>query len=181
MDLLQIQVADAVLTFEVRYYQDVARLPGENPPAYVRVFKDMEFGSTLFEGFIPRTGAFSVPGYEGYALEFRTDTATILEVAMDPGLGLVGFWFTIMTLGFTVSLYTTYTRAWARIVPNSDVPGTVNILLGGLAEKNKVAFERDFEKLAARVRDALGAAAGTGRVQLVQATEEDEAAAPAAG
>jgi cytochrome c biogenesis protein len=181
MDLLQVQAVDAVLTFEVRYYQDVARLPGENPPAYVRVFKDMDFGSTLFEGFIPRTGSFVVPGYEAYALDFRTGTATILEVAMDPGLGLVGFWFTIMTLGFTVSLYTTFTRAWARIMPNPEVPGTVNIVLGGLAEKNKVAFERDFEKLAKRVGIALGAAAGTERAPLEQATLEDEAGAPAAG
>ncbi|HET9495719.1 MAG TPA: cytochrome c biogenesis protein ResB [Chloroflexia bacterium] len=180
MDLLQVQAEDAVLTFEVRYYQDVARLPGENPPAYVRVFKDMEFGSTLFEGFIPRTGPFVVPAYEDYALAFRTDTATILEVAMDPGLGLVGFWFTIMTLGFTISLYTTFTRAWARIVPNPDAPGTVNIVLGGLAEKNKVAFERDFEKLASRVSDALGAAAGKARLPSSQAMEDDEAGAQAA-
>jgi cytochrome c biogenesis protein len=162
MDLVQLQAGDAVLTLEIRFYQDVARLPGENPPAYVRVYKDKDFGSTLFEGFIPRSGPFSVPGFEQYALQFRTGTATILEVAKDPGLGLVGLWFVIMTLGFTISLYTTFTRTWARIVPNPEVPDTVSIMLGGLAEKNKVAFERDFEKLAERVRDALVAAAGAG-------------------
>ena len=31
----------------------------------------------------------------------------------------------------------------------------MNITIGGLAEKNKVAFERDFEKLALRIRDGL--------------------------
>jgi cytochrome c biogenesis protein ResB len=160
MDLIQVPAGDSVLTLEIRYYQDVARLPGENPPVYVRVYKDREFNQTIFENFIPRTGRFAIPGFEQYTLSFRTGTATILEVAMDPGLGLVAFWFGIMTLGFTLSLYTTYTRTWVRIAPNPEAPGTVNILLGGLAEKNKVAFERDFEKLAGRVRDALGAAAG---------------------
>jgi cytochrome c biogenesis protein ResB len=182
MDLVQLQAGDSVLTLEIRYYQDVARLPGENPPAYVRVFRDREFGTTLFENFIPRTGPFLIPGFEQYALDFRTGTATILEVAMDPGLGLVAFWFGIMTLGFTVSLYTTFTRTWARIVPNPGAPGTVNIVLGGLAEKNKVAFERDFEKLAGRVRDALGSAAGSRRTAPEQQSgQQDEAGEPAIG
>jgi cytochrome c biogenesis protein len=181
MDLVQLPAGGSTLTLEIRYYQDVARLPGENPPAYVRVYKDLEFEKTLFEGFIPRTGSFSVPGFEQYKLDFRTGTATILEVALDPGLGLIGFWFAIMTLGFTISLYTTFTRAWAKIVPNPDAPGTVNILLGGLAEKNKVAFERDFERLAARVRDALGEATGTNRAVHEEPAREDEAGAPAAG
>jgi cytochrome c biogenesis protein len=180
MDLVQVPAGDSVLTLEIRYYQDVARLPGENPPAYVRVYQDREFDKTLYDGFIPRTGPFTIPGFEQYALNFRTGTATILEVAMDPGLGPVAFWFGIMTLGFTISLYTTFTRTWARIEPNPDLPGTVNILLGGLAEKNKVAFERDFEKLAERVRDALGAAAEE-RMPVQRQGHEDEAGAPAGG
>lgn len=181
MDIVQLQAGDSKITLEITYYQDVPRLPGENPPAFVRVYKDLDLSNIVSEGFIPRTGSFVVPGFEQYKFDFRTATATILEVAMDPGLGLVGFWFGIMTLGFTISLYTTFTRAWAKIAPNPEVPGTVNIVLGGLAEKNKVAFERDFEKLAGRVRDALGAAAGMGRAVAPDPAQDSEAGAPAVG
>jgi cytochrome c biogenesis protein ResB len=76
-------------------------------------------------------------------------------VAKDQGLELVGFFFGVMALGFTISLYTTFTRCWAKIAPDSENEGTVNITIGGLAEKNKVAFERDFEKLALRIQDGL--------------------------
>jgi cytochrome c biogenesis protein len=159
MDLVQLPVKDHILTLQITYYQDVARGPNENPPAFIQGFVDKEFEKPVFEGFLPRTGPFSLPGYEQYQFSFRKDTATVLEVAQDPGLGLVGFWFVIMTLGFTLSLYTTFTRCWVKISPNEERPGTVNIVVGGMAEKNKVAFERDFEKLATRIRDNLSAGA----------------------
>ena len=71
---------------------------------------------------------------------------------------MIAFFFGVMALGFTISLYTTFTRCWAIIVPNEERPGTVNITLGGIAEKNKVTFERDFQKLATRIKEYLGAA-----------------------
>lgn len=158
LDYVQLPVKDHILTLEVTYYQDVARSKGENPPAYVKGYVDQNFDKPIYDGFLPRTGAFSLPGYEDYSFTFRRDTQTILEVAQDPGLGLIAFFFGVMALGFTLSLYTTFTRCWARISPNEERPGSVNIVLGGLAEKNKVTFERDFEKLATRLKDGLAAA-----------------------
>jgi cytochrome c biogenesis protein ResB len=155
LDYVQFRGPEHTLTLELTYYQNVARAPDENPPAYARAFVDQEFEKPIYDAFIPRTGPLVLPGYEQYNFSFRQDTATILEVAQDPGLGVVGLFFTIMALGFTISLYTTYTRCWARVTPGES-EGTVNIAVGGLAEKNKVAFERDFEKLALRIKDALG-------------------------
>jgi cytochrome c biogenesis protein len=160
LDYVQMAVKDHVLTLELTYYQDVARSEGENPPAYVRGYVDQNFDKPIFDGFLPRTGAFSLPGYEDYSFTFQRDTQTILEVAKDPGLGVIAFFFGIMTLGFTISLYTTFTRCWARIAPNEERPGSVNISLGGLAEKNKVTFERDFQKLATQLKDSLAEATG---------------------
>jgi hypothetical protein len=158
MDLVQFDVPNHIITLEMTYYQDVARLPNENPPAYVRAYVDQNFNAPIYDAFLPRTGAFTVPGYGGYKFTFTSATQTILEIAQDPGLGLIGSIFAVMALGFTISLYTTFTRCWAKIVPNEERPGTINILLGGLSEKNKVTFERDFEKLATRVKQYLGAA-----------------------
>jgi cytochrome c biogenesis protein len=158
-DLIQLPLKDHTLTLELTYYQDLKRAEGENPPVYVKGYVDKEFDKRIYDAFLPRTGALQLPGFEDYKFNFRKDTATILEVAQDPGLVLPSSLFLIMTAGFTLSLYTTFTRCWARITPNPERPGTVNIVLGGLAEKNKVSFERDFERLATRARDALGTAA----------------------
>jgi hypothetical protein len=158
LDFVQLPVKDHILTLELTYYQDVARSDGENPPAYARGFVDQNFDKPIYDAFLPRTGPFSLPGYGDYKFTFRRDTQTILEVAKDPGLGLIAFFFGVMALGFTLSLYTTFTRCWAKIVPNEERPGTVNITLGGLSEKNKVTFERDFQKLATRIKEYLGVA-----------------------
>ena len=88
---------------------------------------------------------------------FQKETATIMEVAEDYGLTPIAFWFVLMTLGFALSLYITFVRCWARITPHPDEPGRSVVLLGGLAEKNKITFEAEFEKLALRVRDHLAA------------------------
>jgi cytochrome c biogenesis protein ResB len=125
----------------------------------VQAFVDKNFETPIYDGFLPRTGALQLPGYEQLNFEFTRDTATVLEVAKDPGLGVVGFFFGLMTLGFTLSLYTSFTRCWARIRVDEARPGTVSLLVGGMAEKNKVSFERDFERLANRIKENLGTAA----------------------
>lgn len=155
LDYVQFKGPDHTLTMEMTYYDNVARAPGENPPAYIKAYVDQNFDKPIYDAFLPRTGPLALPGYEQYKFSFRSDTATVLEVAQDPGLGIVGLFFTIMALGFTISLYTTFTRCWAKVTPDPEREGLVNIVVGGLAEKNKVAFERDFEKLALRIKDAL--------------------------
>jgi cytochrome c biogenesis protein len=159
LDIVQYPVGDHFLTLMMTYYQDVARLDSENPPVYVQAFVDKNFEAPIYEGFLPRTGSLQLPGYEQINFAFTRDTATILEVAKDPGLGLVGFFFAVMTLGFTLSLYTSFSRCWARIGVDETRPGTVNLLVGGMAEKNKVSFERDFERLAIRIKENLAKAA----------------------
>lgn len=158
-DFVQFPVGERFLTLALTYYQDVSRLDHENPPVYAQAFVDKNFETPIYDGFLPRTGPLKLPGFEEISFEFTRDTATVLEVAKDPGLALVGFFFAIMTLGFTFSLYTSFTRCWARIGVDASRPGTVNLLVGGMAEKNKVSFERDFERLAMRIRDNLGTAA----------------------
>ena len=158
-DFVQFPVGDRFLTLALTYYQDVSRLDSENPPVYVQAFVDKNFETPIYDGFLPRTGALQLPGYEQLNFEFTRDTATVLEVAKDPGLGVVGFFFGLMTLGFTLSLYTSFTRCWARIRVDEARPGTVSLLVGGMAEKNKVSFERDFERLANRIKENLGTAA----------------------
>lgn len=155
LDYVQYRGPEHTLTLELTYYQNIQRAANENPPVYAKAYVDQEFDKPIYDAFLPRTGTLSLPGYEQYKFSFRQDTATILEVAQDPGLWAVGVFFTIMAAGFTISLYTTYVRCWAKVSPDPEREGALNITIGGLSEKNKVAFERDFENLALRIKDAL--------------------------
>jgi cytochrome c biogenesis protein len=155
LDFLQLRAGDNVLTFELVYYQDVNRQPGENPPVYAKVYVDKEFEKPIYDGFLPRSGPLQLPGYQSYSFSFVPATTVILEVARDPGLGLLAFFFMVMAAGFTVSLYTSFTRCWARIAPASGLAPATNIIFAGLAEKNKVSFERDFQLVAEKIREEL--------------------------
>lgn len=158
-DIVQVPVGDRILTLSLAYYPDVNRLAGENPPIYVQAYADKNFETPIYDGFLPRTGSLQLPGFEQVTWRFTPDTATVLEVASSPGLALVAFFFMLMTFGFTLSLYTSFSRCWARITLDESRPGNVSMLVGGMAEKNKVSFEGDFERLATRIKERLAQAA----------------------
>jgi cytochrome c biogenesis protein len=161
LDYLQFSVPDHIITLKIKYNQETTRTEAENPPLYIQAFVDKNFDTPIYDNFLPRTGPLKLPGYEQYSIGFKKDTATVLEIAKDPGLGLLAFFFMVMAGGFTVSLYTTFTRCWVRISANGENNNSVNILVSGLAEKNKVTFERDFERMAGRMRDNLAGATRT--------------------
>ena len=93
MDLVQIPGKDHVLTLELTYYQDVQRGDNENPPVYVKAYVDKNFDTRVYDAFMPRTGTLQIPGLETYHFTFKKDIMSILEVAKDPGLELVGSLF----------------------------------------------------------------------------------------
>lgn len=175
VDFMQLPIqGNHFITLQLTYYKDVTRAANENPPIYAQAYLDQNFDKTIFDGFIPRMGALKVPGYDQYSFAFTPSYVSILEVAKDSPLWLIATFFFIMALGFTLSLYTTFTRCWARISINDDRPGTVNLLIGGVAEKNKVSFERDFERLASRVKERLAEAASQAvSVRMNEARVED--------
>jgi cytochrome c biogenesis protein ResB len=156
MDLVQVKrPGKDTVTLQVSNYTSTPRGDNENPPLFVRAFIGKNFDQILYNDFIPRQGPLIIPEIPDIAFDFKRDTATIMEVAEDYGLTPVAVWFVIMTAGFALSLYITFVRCWARITPNAANPAQCDVLLGGLAEKNKVTFEGEFEKLALRVRDYL--------------------------
>ena len=163
MDLVQVKrPGRETVTLQVSNYTSVPRAATENPPLFVLAFVGKDFAHPLYKDFIPRQGPLVIPEIPDIHFQFSHDTATIMEVAEDYGLGPIAFWFVIMTLGFALSLYITFVRCWVRITPRPDDPGRCDVLLGGLAEKNKITFEAEFEKLALRARDHLVRAANGG-------------------
>jgi len=161
MDLVQVKrPGKETVTLQVSNYTSTPRAADENPPLFVRAYIGKDFGHPLYNAFIPRQGALQIPELPDLRFGFQKDNATIMEVAEDYGLTPVAFWFVLMTTGFALSLYVTFVRCWVRVTPHSGDPTRSDILFAGLAEKNKITFEAEFEKLALRVRDRLARTSG---------------------
>ncbi len=75
--------------------------------------------------------------------------ATGLQVAKDPGVWYVYTGCTLMILGLYVAFFMSHRRVWAFV--SEDAKGS-KIVLGGLSNKNKIGFERDFEKLVSKLQ-----------------------------
>ena len=163
MDIVQVvRPGQEPIRLEVTEYTDVARGPGEAPPLFVRAFIGPNSATSYYNNFVPRGGDLVIPEVPGVRFTLRGDIAPILEVAKDPELGWVLFWFGLMAAGFALSLYVTFSRCWVCITRRADLPPGCDVMLGGLTERNKVSFERDFERLALRARDRLAAQVAAG-------------------
>jgi|GEM_PF-3254065 len=161
MDLVQIKrPGQDTVTLQVSNYTNTPRSDSENPALFVQAFVGKQFDQPVYRDFIPRQGPLTITGLPGMQFQFGRDTATVMEIAEDYGLSPIAFWFVIMTIGFALSLYITFTRCWVRIVPLAGDPTRCDVTLAGLAEKNKITFEAEFERLALRARDYLVQATG---------------------
>jgi cytochrome c biogenesis protein len=159
MDFVQVRRPNTdTVTLQVLQYTDVARAPGEAPPLFVRAYVGQNFDQSYYNDFVPRNGELVIPELPGLRFSLKGDIAPILEVAKDADLTAIILWFSLMAGGFALSLYVTFQRCWIRITRPDEATAACDVLLGGLTDRNKVAFEREFERLAGRARDALATA-----------------------
>jgi cytochrome c biogenesis protein len=81
---------------------------------------------------------------------------TGLQVSRDPGVGLIYFAFTIMTLGLYVALFMSHKKIWVSLTPDtSGKRDFVRISIGGSANKNRFSFEKEIEKILSRASRAI--------------------------
>jgi len=70
---------------------------------------------------------------------------TGLQVAKDPGVNVVWVGCTLMVIGIIIAFFMSHQRLWIRMAPLAD--GRVEVVLAGSASKNRLAFEKRFEKI----------------------------------
>jgi cytochrome c biogenesis protein len=71
---------------------------------------------------------------------------TGLQVAKDPGVGIVWFGCALMTIGICMAFFMSHNRLWIRISGGRAV-------FGGTASKNPAAFERTFEEYVEKLKN----------------------------
>jgi cytochrome c biogenesis protein len=70
---------------------------------------------------------------------------TGLQVAKDPGVNIVWVGCTLMVIGIIIAFFMSHQRLWIRLAPSAD--GRVEVVLAGSASKNRLTFEKKFEKM----------------------------------
>ncbi|OGR00684.1 MAG: hypothetical protein A2505_00940 [Deltaproteobacteria bacterium RIFOXYD12_FULL_55_16] len=81
-----------------------------------------------------------------YELKASQIYATGLQVAKDPGVWVVYAGCTLMLIGLYVAFFLSHRRIWVNIVREEETD-RCRILLCGVSNKNKIAFEKEFTAL----------------------------------
>jgi cytochrome c biogenesis protein len=89
--------------------------------------------------------------FENPSLEMAHFTG--LQVSHEPGQWAVWAGVVLMGLGLTVVFYLAHTRVWAVTAHNAR--GELVLWVGGAANKNKYAFEQNFQKLVGEIQAEL--------------------------
>jgi len=77
---------------------------------------------------------------------------TGLQVAKDPGVNIVWLGCALMVIGLVMAFFLSHQRVWVRLSEGTD--GRVEVVLAGSASRNRLAFEKRFEKLQTGVKAA---------------------------
>jgi len=75
---------------------------------------------------------------------------TGLQVAKDPGVNIVWLGCALMVIGLIMAFFLSHQRVWVRLAKGTD--GRVEVVLAGSASRNRLAFEKRFEKLQTGVK-----------------------------
>jgi cytochrome c biogenesis protein len=75
---------------------------------------------------------------------------TGLQVAQDPGVNIVWVGCTLMVVGIMIAFFVSHKRLWLRLSRGGD--GRVDVVLAGSTNKNRLVFEKKFEKIQADMK-----------------------------
>jgi len=80
----------------------------------------------------------------------NTRMFTGLQVARDPGVNVVWLGCALMVIGIIMAFFLSHQRVWMRLTQGPD--GRTAVVLAGSANRNRLAFEKKFEKIQTGVK-----------------------------
>jgi cytochrome c biogenesis protein len=130
-----------------------------NPAVLIEFESGSDEEKKTFSGWIlkryPDTGL--LPG--GYRVEFLDYWGveyTGLQVSKDPGVVLIYIACVIMAAGLYMAFFMSHKKIWIRLNPGSSgKKGSVHMLLAGSASKNRLAFEKEVDKILSKVSQTV--------------------------
>ena len=141
-DYGSIRVVDYIENFEGKY------------PALQVVFEKSEGSPSTY--WLPEGRPVTVEGDGGsMQLSFVAITTrmyTGLQVAKDPGVNVVWVGCILMVLGIMMAFFLSHRRVWLRLSKRED--GRLEAVIAGDANRNRLAFEKAFEKIRTGIKEA---------------------------
>jgi cytochrome c biogenesis protein len=151
----QVEVAAFVPDFVLEGNQLATRSDEPNNPA-VQLRVSQPGGKESSVWFFPKFPQMNPPNDSGINFELRDvemGYVTGLQVAKQPGNGLIWGGCLLLTLGLVLALYMAHIRIWG--VVGKDAQGRPVMLLGGQPSKYRESFEVRFSRLADQVENSL--------------------------
>jgi len=91
---------------------------------------------------------------------FRQMRTTLLLITKDPGVSIVYTGCILLVIGLAVSFFFAHRRIWVEVTPHNE--GKSLILVGGISNKNKLAFEQAFHNLGEDIDAQLASSSESG-------------------
>ena len=127
-----------------------------NPAVHVKFFqKGKERAHTWFVYAFPEIQMSKVPGLSLKGLSVDPVPFTVLQANHDPGVPFALAGALIILLGVGSSFYLFYRKIWVLVRPGPN--GGSQLLMAGLAKRNKVLFKRTFNSFVQRLQARLDA------------------------
>jgi len=121
-----------------------------NPTAELEVERGRG-GKPAYRTFIMKTDPGQPYMPEDYAISYRGYVGaryTGLQVTKDPGVWIVYTGFIMLCIGPLIAFFGSHKKLWVRIRENK---GQAVILMAGSANRNRIGFEREFNRLVEEV------------------------------
>ena len=112
-----------------------------NPALALEVYQDAKL---LYKTLVLKTDPGPVPMPEDYIISYSGYWGTRytgLQVTKDPGVWIVYTGFIMLCIGPVIAFFGSHKKLWVRI---QDRKGQAIVLVAGSANRNRIAFEREF-------------------------------------
>lgn len=141
--------------FDEKTKQIYTRSSDHNNPAIgIEVYKGDKLISRpwLFLNYPEIFAAIPNTDYDLLFMGYREIYYSGLQMTKDPGTNIVWLGSILMTVGFTLAFFIFYKRLWFRI---RKAENGIDIHIGGIINKNKIMFEREFLELVESLKKGM--------------------------
>jgi len=131
-------------TGQVQYFNS-ERQEFINPAVTLEVYKGQQ---ALYRTTILKTDSGEPAMPEDYIISYRGYVGaryTGLQVTKDPGVWVVYMGFIMLCIGPPIAFFGSHRKLWVRIQHRN---GQASILVAGSSNRNRIGFEREFNKIA---------------------------------
>ena len=122
-----------------------------NPAIHVEIYKNGKplTNPWLFYNYADLFAAIPDSNYELVFNGYKGIVYTGLSINKDPGTNVVWLGAALMVTGFFMAFFIFHKRIWVNVRRNSD---TTEVYIGGMINKNKFVFEREFSEIVESIK-----------------------------